>query len=199
MTKSLEQNSKAKKTVLAFVGMPGAGKSEAVKYLEKKGISFVRFGELTDDGVKALGLELTPENERNFREKIRKELGMEAYAIKAKPKIEELLRNNNVIAIDGLYSWEEYVFLKKEFPNLLLIHIYAEPVKRYKRLSSRRVRPVPLEKAYLRDFTEIDKLNKGGPIAIADHLIVNNSDNINFLYQKIEELLLRLKIIDKNS
>lgn len=199
MTRFLRQDLETKKTILAFVGMPGAGKSEAVKYLEKKGIPFVRFGELTDEGVKALGLELTPENERNFREKIRKELGMGAYATLSKPKIEKLLSSNNIIVIDGLYSWEEYVILKKEFPSLILIHIYAEPIKRHERLNSREIRPVPLEKAHIRDFTEIDKLNKGGPIAIADYLIVNNTDNVNLLYQKIEELLLRLKIVEKDK
>jgi len=181
------------KIILAFVGMPGSGKSEAVSYLQKKEIPFVRFGKLTDEGVKAMGLSLTPENERLFREKIRKELGMAAYAIKAEPKIKSLLETNNVIAIDGLYSWEEYLFLKKLFPNLFLIHIFAEPQKRYERLAKRPIRPVPREKARERDITELEKLNKGGPIAIADYLIENNGDDIEELYGKIELVLNKLK------
>lgn len=182
------------KLVLVFVGMPGAGKSEAVFYLEKKGIPFVRFGKITDEGVMNLGLPLTPENEKVFREKIRKELGMEIYAELAKPKIENLLKKNNVIAVDGLYSWEEYIYLKEKFPNLILIHVFAEPQKRYERLSKRLVRPVLSQKSRERDIMEIEKLNKGGPIAIADYLIENNSDDLENLYNKIEQLLARLKV-----
>lgn len=184
-----------KKIILALVGMPGAGKSEATQYLEKKRIPFVRFGKITDDGVRALGLPLTADNERIFREKIRKELGMGAYAIKAKPLIDKLLKDNDLIVIDGLYSWEEYIYLKKQFPNLILIHIYTEPLKRYQRLSKRKIRPVPLEKCQERDLAEIENLNKGGPIAIADYMIENNSDQIENLHTQIEKLLKRLSIL----
>lgn len=182
------------KLLLALVGMPGAGKSEAASYIAEKGIPFVRFGELTDEGVKTMGLPLTLDNERLFREKIRKELGMAAYAIKAKPKLEELLRNNSMVAIDGLYSWEEYIYLKKEFPNVILIHVYADRQKRYERLSARTVRKVPYEECYSRDVSELSTLNKGGPIAMADYLIENNNDNIADLHQKIDDLLAHLEI-----
>lgn len=183
-----------KKVVLAFVGMPGAGKSEVVYYLQKRGIPFVRFGEITDEGVRNLGLPLTPENEKTFREKIRKELGMEAYARLARPKIDKLLEKNEVIAIDGLYSWEEYVYLKEKFPNLILIHVYTEPEKRYQRLSKRSIRPVQEQKSRARDVAEIEKLNKGGPIAIADYLLENEGDNLEDLHRKIDKLLGRLKV-----
>lgn len=183
------------KTILAFVGMPGAGKTVATEYLEKKGIPFVRFGDITDEGLKKQGLPLTPENERVFREKIRKELGMAAYAIKAESKISELLQNNDVIVIDGLYSWEEYTFLKLKFQGLTLIHIFAEPKIRYERLSQRQVRPIPVGKGYGRDVAELEQLNKGGPIAIADYLIENNSDDLLDLQNKIDSLLLRLGIV----
>ncbi|MBI4078946.1 MAG: AAA family ATPase [Candidatus Levybacteria bacterium] len=182
------------KVLLAIVGMPGAGKSGAVSYIQKKGIPFVRFGQVTDEGLRAQGLTLTPENEKAFRENLRAQLGMAAYAIASKSKIEELLKANAVVVIDGLYSWEEYLFLKKEFPNLLLIHVYAEPQIRYKRLSERLVRPISFEKSRERDMAEIENLNKGGPIAIADYLIDNNSSNIQDLYKKIDELLDHLKI-----
>lgn len=181
------------KKILAFVGMPGAGKSEAATYLKDKGIPFVRFGEITDEGVKNAGLALTPENERMVREKIRKEEGMGAYAKRAKPKIDELLKNNSIIGIDGLYSWEEYTFLKEEFLGLFLIHIYAEPNIRYRRLANRAVRPVPFEKCRDRDITELEGLNKGGPIAIADYMIENNAE-IEGVYKKIDRLLARLNI-----
>lgn len=194
MTNSPRRTKENPQVILTFVGMPGAGKTEAVSYVGQKGIPFVRFGDLTDETVKEMDLPLTPENERMAREKLRKELGMHAYAIKAKPKIKELIAERDVIAIDGLYSWEEYLFLKQEFPGLTLIHIFAEPKIRYKRLSLRPIRPVPLEKCYERDVAEIEKLNKGGPIAIADYLIVNNSDNLEDLYSQIDKLFVAVGI-----
>lgn len=184
----------SKKLILAIVGMPGAGKSEAAIYLKSKGFPFVRFGEITDEGVKALGLSLIPENERMVREKLRQELGMAAYAIKSKPKIDKLLEENDVIVVDGLYSWEEYTYLKKKYPNFILIHIYSEPQIRYKRLSQRPIRPVSHKESRQRDIAELEMLNKGGPIAIADYLIENNSDDINELYQKVDNLLKHLGI-----
>lgn len=181
------------KIILAFVGMPGAGKSEAASYLQDKGVPFIRFGQFTDEGVAKLGLPLNPDNERRVREQFREEMGMEAYATMAKPKIEELLNKHDMIALDGLYSWEEYILLKKEFPSLTLIHIYAEPLKRYARLAERPIRPVPPEKARERDVTELEKLNKGGPIAIADYLIKNDKE-LPQMYEQIEEVLQKLNI-----
>lgn len=187
------------KLILAFVGMSGAGKTEAVAYLEKKGIPFVRFGDITDEGVQELGLPLTPRNERMFREKMRREFGMGAYAIKAKPKVDSLLEEYNVVAIDGLYSWEEYVFLKKIFSGLVLCHVFTEPQRRYERLAHRPVRPLTPTESRDRDMAEIEQLDKGGPIAIADYLIENNGDNLTDLYQKINSLLSRLGIIFSND
>lgn len=189
----MEEKASEKKIILALVGMPGAGKSEATSYLEKKGIPFIRFGQITDEKVKELGLELTPENEKTVREQIRNDLGMAAYAILAKPKIDDLVSKHPVIVIDGLYSWEEYIYLKKIFPNLILIHIYAEPKIRYERLSSRTVRPIIGDEAPVRDHAEIEKLNKGGPIAIADYLIENNEE-IEKMFKKIDTVLARLHI-----
>ncbi len=190
----LENKTNNKKNLLALVGMPGGGKTEATLYLSKKGIPFVRFGDVTDETLKSLGQSLTQENERRFRENLRKELGMAAYAIKMKPKIEELLNQHDVLVIDGLYSWAEYLFLKKEFPSLILINIFAEPFRRYDRLYKRPIRPLSFAEARERDIAEIDKLDKGGPIAIADYLIENNGDDLPSFFQKIDSVLSRIGV-----
>lgn len=180
--------------LLAFVGMPGAGKTEAVMHLQKQGIPFVRFGDLTDEGLKEKGLPQTPQNEQQYREQVRQELGMAAYAIKAEPKIHEVLINHTVAAIDGLYSWEEYKYLKERFPQLQVVFIYAEPTIRYSRLAKRPIRPFTPDEARARDIAEIEKLHKGGSIAIADYLIVNNSEDLNELHGRIDELFQKLGV-----
>jgi len=184
----------SRKLILAFVGMPGAGKTEATAYLGKLGIPMVRFGALTDEGVRQMGLPLNRENERVFREKMRNEFGMGAYAIKSKPNIDALLGESDVVIVDGLYSWEEYTYLKKEFENLILVNIFAEPTIRYERLSKRAVRPLLIEDAKSRDIAELENLNKGGPIAMADYLIENNSNDTGDLYKKLDSLISRLGI-----
>lgn len=180
--------------ILAIIGMPGAGKSVAISHIKSKGIPCIRFGEITDEGLAKAGLSLTPDNERNFREKLRQELGMAAYAIESKSKIDSLLAENKCIAIDGLYSWEEYLYLKKEYKGLTLVAMITAANKRYERLSKRAIRPLTLEEARKRDVAEIEHLNKGGPIAIADYYLDNTDDTIEELQKKIDDLLERLNI-----
>jgi len=180
-----------KKHLLAIVGMPGSGKTEAVSFLKNLGFFSIRFGEQTDTALREKGLPLTQENERAYREQIRKELGMAAYAIKAKPDIDALLKNYETVIIDGLYSWEEYVFLKNAYPILLAVHVFAESQVRYQRLGKRPIRPLTPQECRARDVLEIENLHKGGPIAIADFLLENNSD-IASLHKKVDQFVKRL-------
>jgi|SRR5581483_566075 len=182
-----------KSKLLAIVGMPGAGKSEVIKTLGNRGIPCIRFGEQTDVGLREKGLPITPENEQRYREAIRKELGMAAYAIKAEEKIKHMLSILQVVAIDGLYSWEEYLYIKERFPQLFVVAVIAEPEVRYTRLKNRSVRPFSPEEAAKRDIAEIENLHKAGPIAIADYFIENNGQLLQ-LQEKIEALLERLKL-----
>jgi dephospho-CoA kinase len=86
---------------------------------------------------------------------------------------------------DGLYSWSEYKILKEKYgENLFVIAVYAPPQLRYNRLVNRtltaqdtamRNRPATFESAKARDYAEIEKIEKGGPIAMADFTLVNTS------------------------
>lgn len=175
--------------IIAIVGMPGSGKSEAISYLQKKGIPFIRFGQITDEGLANAGLPLTQEHEKKFREELREKHGMAAYAILSKPKIDELLEKESLIAIDGLYSWEEYITLAKEYDNLTIVALVVDAAIRHERIGKRAVRPLTVEEAEKRDIAEIEQLNKAGPIAIADYYIENNNDDKEVLYKKIDEVL----------
>ncbi|MEK7129917.1 MAG: AAA family ATPase [Patescibacteria group bacterium] len=166
--------------LIAIVGMPGAGKTAAADFFRSKHIPVLRFGDETDRGLAALGKKVTEANERWYREHIRQELGMAAMAIKIEPRIIEAAKAHDVIVLDGLYSWEEYLYLKKKFPDLTLLCIWSPPDIRYQRLANRAVRPLGRKEAQSRDVAEIEELHKGGPIAIADHLIVNDSDQASF-------------------
>lgn len=178
-------------SVIAIVGMAGAGKTKAANFFNDKRFEIFRFGSVIDDGLKEERLEWTPENNTYYREKIRKELGMAAVAIKMLPKIKRAIEENKNVVLDGLYSWEEYVYLKKEIPSLFLLCIYASPKIRYERLSVRKERSFTAEESRERDISELENLNKGGPIAIADHLIKNETSSEDF-QKKLEIFYLSL-------
>jgi len=166
--------------LIAIVGMAGSGKSVASAFFRSKGVPVLRFGDQTDIGLKEAGFPRTEEHERAYREKIRAQLGMAAMAIKIEPRIIEAAKENQLVVLDGLYSWEEYVYLKEKFPHIQLLCIWTSTKMRYERLSARKIRPLTAEEARARDSAEIENLHKGGPIAIADYLIVNDADEASF-------------------
>lgn len=174
--------------VIALVGMPGSGKSEAAAVFVAHGYKSIRFGDITDEGVRQKGLPLNEVNERMVREELRKQHGMAAYAILNLPRIQDALKQNNVI-IDGLYSWEEYRYLKQELAgNLITVSVWSPPALRYARLTSRKVRPLTEDQARSRDYAEIENVNKGGPIAMADFIIVNDS-SLESLVSQTEKII----------
>jgi dephospho-CoA kinase len=164
-----------KRKIIALVGMSGAGKSQAGEFFKNKGLQVLRFGSAVDDGLKADGLPWTPENTARYREKIREELGMAAVAVKMLPKIQKVLKADHAVVLDGLYSWEEYTFLKEKLPELVILCVYAKPEIRYARLSVRKERPFSPDEARKRDIHEIEIIHKAGPIAFADYLIKNET------------------------
>ena len=172
--------------IIAIVGMCGSGKSIASEYYESIGFKKLYFGGVTMDKLKEEGLEVTPSNEKYMRERLRKEYGMGAYAILLLPKIEEYAKTSNVI-LDGLYSWDELKILKEKFNNLIILATIVNKPFRYERLSIRKERPLTKDEAIERDFSEIENLAKGGPIASADYFVLNNGSKEEYI-KELEEL-----------
>lgn len=177
--------------IVAIVGMCGSGKSVASEYLENNlGYKKVYFGGVTMKKLQEANLEVNPENEKMMREKLRKDLGMGAYAKVLLPEIKELLKENNVV-LDGLYSWSEYKILIDEIPELKLISVIADKNIRYERLTEREFRPLTNEEAQKRDLAEIENIEKAPPIAYADYYILNNGtleQYINRLNEILKEI-----------
>ncbi|MGM9881453.1 MAG: AAA family ATPase [Bacilli bacterium] len=174
--------------IIAIVGMCGAGKSVASDILENLNYKKVYFGGVTMDKLTEENLEITPENEKMMREKLRHDYGMGAYAIILLPKIKALSKDNNVV-LDGLYSWDELKILKEELGNnLKVVAIITDKKIRYQRLSIRKVRPLTKEEASKRDISEIENIAKAGPIAYADYYIINNSSIESYKERLIEVL-----------
>lgn len=174
--------------IIAIVGMCGSGKSVASELLEQKGYKKVYFGGVTMEKLKEKGLEVTPENEKMMREKLREDLGMGAFAKILLPKIKELSEKENVV-LDGLYSWDEYKILDTEFgKQLVTIGIICDKKIRYNRLKIRDVRPLTKKEAISRDLSEIENIAKAPPIAYADYFIFNNGTLENY-EKRLNEIL----------
>jgi dephospho-CoA kinase len=174
--------------VVAIVGMAGAGKSEVARVFEAHGFKKVRFGDITEEELKNRGLEPNEENERYIRQQLRKEHGMAAYAKLNLSRIDRSLKSSNVV-VDGLYSWEEYILLKKYYGRqFTIVAVCASPATRHGRLAHRAERPLTLEEAASRDKSEIENINKGGPIAMADSTIVNEA-SLEELRRETERVL----------
>lgn len=163
------------KRALALVGMPGSGKSTGAAFLQKEGYVHFRFGSIVTSEVVRRGQPLTPMNERVVREEFRAKDGMDAIAKRALPYLRTMLKEHDLIVIDGLYSFSEYKLLNRDLDaELVVVAIVSDRKIRYGRLGSRAERPLTFDEAESRDLAEIENLEKGGPIAIADYTLLNN-------------------------
>jgi len=191
----------SKNKIVAIVGMCGAGKSLVADYLVTKNFSYLRFGQITLDICKERGVS-GEDQEKKIRENLRAEHGMAAFAILNIPKIDQLLKNDHGVVVDGLYSWSEYKVLKEKYcDDLKILAVFAPPLLRYKRLSGRhhdvskdtavRFRALSPEQAKARDYAEIENIEKAGPIAMADFTVINDSD-LPRLYMQIDKFLSKI-------
>lgn len=178
--------------LLALVGMPGAGKTEAVEYIASKGWPKVYFGGIVYEEMDKAGIEITPESQQAFREQLRAQKGKDYIARRAIEEIRKLIAaGQHNIVLDGVYSWSEYKALKHEFHHEFgVVAVVAPKHIRHHRLANRPKRPFTEEEAIHRDFTEIENIEKGGPIAIADHYVVNDGSLEN-LHKKIDDIMQR--------
>ncbi|MET0979737.1 MAG: AAA family ATPase [Candidatus Saccharimonadales bacterium] len=180
--------------IVAFVGLTGSGKSSAVEYLTNKGYPKVYFGGVVLDAMTKAGLAHTPENEGPFREALREREGKDFVASRIVTQIRDLINaGQHRIIADGIYTWTEYKIMKREFPGeLTVVAVVAPKHLRHHRLTQRPVRPLTDTEANERDWAEIENLEKGGPIAIADHYIVNNG-NLDHFHDQIDTELDHIK------
>jgi len=182
-----------KRKIVAVVGMPGCGKSEAINYLIKKlGWPKVYLGDATFEEMRRRGLAINEKNERLIREELRKKYGMACYALWGIRKIKELEKLAGVL-VESLYSWEEYLELKKAFgDDFLVVAVYSSPKERCRRLAGRRARRLTAQEAQSRDYSQIVNLHQAGPIAMADWTILNNASRQN-LFSQLDKIIKEIK------
>ena len=168
------------KTIIAITGLPGSGKTEASDFFKKKDLPIISFGKIINDYVDQNKLEHTEETHKKLRMEFRQKYGKEAMAVLNKKKISDALSKNAIVVIDGLHSWEEYLYLKKEFKDVrvYILALYTEKSIRYSRIAKRKYRSHLFGEE--RDVHELIDTNMGIIIALADYLVKNNFSTEEF-------------------
>ena len=178
--------------ILAIVGMSGSGKSVVVDYLTEKGYPKVYFGGMIYKEMEKRGIERTEdgESEKKFREEIREKEGKDWVVRQVITETKDLINSGQKrIVLDGVYSWTEYKTLKHECPKCLtFVAVVVDKKLRYERVAKRPGRSFDATAIRERDRSEIENLEKGGPIAAADYYILNNG-SVDDLKSRLNEIL----------
>ncbi len=178
--------------ILAIVGMSGSGKSVVVDHLTEKGYPKVYFGGMIYKEMEKRGIERTEdgESEKEFREMIRETEGKDWVVRQVIAEVKDLINaGQKRIVLDGVYSWTEYKTLKKEFPKCLtFMAVVVDKKLRYDRVAVRPGRAFDAAAIRERDRSEIENLEKGGPIVAADYYALNNG-TIEDLKNRTDEIL----------
>lgn len=176
--------------IIAFVGLAGSGKTSAVNYLSAKQYPKIYFGGVIYQAMRDANIEITWDSQKIFREEIRKREGNDFVVKQAVVKARNLIESGqHRIILDGLYSWSEYRILKHEFPGeLTVVAVVTPKYLRYRRMANRAERPMQPHEVDQRDWAEIENLEKGGPIAMADYFIINDRD-VESYNRQIDDIL----------
>lgn len=181
--------------IIALVGLTGSGKSTAVEYLREQGYPKVYFGGIFYDALREAGIEPGDwPRENAFRKELREREGKDFVVKRAIKQFQDMIAaGQHRLIADGIYSWTEYKAMKHAFPGELTVVAVVTPRHlRYKWLSIRPDRPLTEQESQERDWREIEDIEKGGPIAIADYF-VHNDGSIEKLHQQIDEVLEAIK------
>ncbi len=179
------------KSIIAIVGLPGAGKTMAANIFKEKKLPVISFGKIINDYIDKQKLPHTEEVHKKVREEMRAKFGIDVLAKMNESVLREILKENPIAVIDGMRSWEEYLYLKKNLKDvkIYILCIWVEKEIRYKRSAKRKYRSQLYGEQ--RDINELIGTNMGPTIAFADFLIKNNfsvedmTDKLDDIYRTV--------------
>ncbi|MCX9010360.1 MAG: dephospho-CoA kinase [Candidatus Methanoperedens sp.] len=174
--------------LIAFVGMPASGKSEAAAVARRMNIPVINMGDVVREETAKRGLPPTDENIGGTGTRLRKEEGMDAVARRCIPKIRSL--ESPVAVIDGIRNIEEIKYFKKEFgEDFKLIAIESPFNTRFERVKKRARSDDMCSAGELKRRDEREKswgLDRA--IKMAD-MTINNTIPLGEFREEIEKLL----------
>ncbi len=113
-------------TVVAFVGYPASGKSEAARMAVELGIPVVCMGDVVRGEAQVQGLEPRDDVLGGLASEMRKVEGMDAIARRCLASVEEKLAQHGVVVVDGIRGIAEVRFFRQELgTQFRLVHIHS--------------------------------------------------------------------------
>lgn len=177
--------------LIAFVGMPASGKSEAAVISRLSGIPVINMGDIVREETARRGLSPTGENIGGTGTALRQEEGMDAIAKRCVPRIRGL--DSPVAVVDGIRNIDEVNYFKSQFgSDFKLIAIHSPFEVRFERVKKR---------ARSDDTVNIDELKRRDErekgwgldraIKKAD-IVIMNTGSIEKFQTQIKELLAKI-------
>ncbi len=178
--------------MIAFTGMPGSGKSEAVRIAKENGLPIVRMGDMVWDEVKSRGLPLDDAHVGRVAHDMRKQHGMDIWARRTLEYIQTNLKEESCLVIDGVRNGEEVAFFKQYLgDDFQVIAITASEDVRLKRILRRgRADDGSVESFKARDKREIS-WGLDRVIAGADR-VISNEGSLEGFQKQIQSVFAQL-------
>ena len=176
--------------VLAFVGAPAAGKTEAASVAKTLGIPIITMGDVVRAELRRRGLPLSDENAGTIASELRAQEGMDAIAKRCIPHIRAIAGKKAVIVIDGIRGISEVETFKKEFgTDFTLVRVDAPLNLRYERIKTRGRGDdsLSIEEFKTREERE-NEWGLGEAMKNADK-VITNTDSRELFKEQIEEIL----------
>lgn len=176
--------------VVAFVGYPASGKSEAARMAAELGIPVVCMGDVVRAEVERLGLKPTDEVLGAVGRKLREEEGMDAVARRCLPLVEELLESHEVVVVDGIRGIAEVRLFRDGLgARFRLVHIHSPFELRLRRIRTRGRSDAVLTQGELERRDERERAwGLDEAIDVADETIPNEGTLSSFR-ERVREVL----------
>ncbi|WNY23952.1 hypothetical protein MmiHf6_12760 [Methanimicrococcus hongohii] len=165
--------------IIAFVGMPASGKSEASNVAREMGIPVVTMGDVIRKEVELRGAD--PADGGKIANELREKEGMDAIAKRCMTMIEEKMKDNpsKIFVIDGVRGIAEVDYFKEHLGDgfmLVSIAIDSPIEERFDRIQARKREDDMdnIEQLKERDTREIG-WGMGEAIAASGRIIENTS------------------------
>lgn len=124
--------------VVAFTGMPGAGKTDAVEEARRRGLPIVVMGDFVRAEARARGLDPVDANLGAVAQDMRRTQGADVFARKTVDEIQRRHATDPLVVVDGVRSLDEIRTLRSRLGRTFhLVAIEAPEPQRHARLRAR--------------------------------------------------------------
>lgn len=179
--------------VIGFTGMPGSGKSEAMKVATDRGYPVVRMGDLIWEEVDAQGLPRDSSSVGEVANGMRETHGKDVWALRTVERIRTAAAGASMVLIDGIRSNHEVEVFRRELgADFVLVAIHTEAGQRHRRMTTRGRDDDPAGPEADAGHRNRDDRELGWgiarTIAMADRMVVNDS-SLDALHRGVGALL----------